>query len=313
MARCCSLVLLLSFTGHAYADSYQNPAQAAKAQDWNAVRSLIQEGASINSALADKSTALSWSVHWNDVQTIESLIQLGADPNLANDFGITPLYLACENRSFPVIDSLLQAGANPNAATWAGETVLMTCARTGNVDGVNALTTYGADINAKEPERGQTALMWAAAEKHSAVVESLVEIGAEINVRSRKVGLPPQILSPTYSEYSFFPKTKGDFSALMFAAQSGDLGSIQALLAAGADVNESTPEYGSALVLAAVNGHEDVALYLLEKGADPDITDGYGIAPIHWAIAEGISGVYGMPSRTDKFWIIPNSPRLVKA
>jgi ankyrin repeat protein len=305
--------MLMVVVGTVSAEDYQNPAQAAKAQNWNAVRSLIQEGASVNSALADKSTVLAWSVHWNDIQTIANLLQMGADPNLANDFGITPLYLACENRSFPVIDSLLRAGANPNAATWAGETVLMTCARTGNVEGVNTLITYGADIDTREPERGQTALMWAAAGNHSAVVESLIETGADIKARSRKVALPPQILAPTYSEYSFFPKTKGDFTALMLAAQSGDLGSVQALLAAGADVNESTPEYGSALILATVNGHEEVALYLLEKGADPDFTDGYGIAPIHWAIAEGISSVYGMPSRTDRFWIIPNSSRLVKA
>jgi ankyrin repeat protein len=313
MAWWCSLVLLLSIAGHSYADNYQNPAYAAKAQDWIAMQTLIRQGASLNSALADKSTALSWAVHWNEIQTIESLLQLGADPNLANDFGITSLYLACENRSFPVIDSLLQAGANPNAATWAGETVLMTCARTGNDDGVNALITYGADINTREPERGQTALMWAAAEKHSAVVESLIEIGADITVRSRKVTLPPQILSPTYSEYSFFPKSKGDFSSLMFAAQSGDLRSVQALLTGGADVNESTPEYGSALVLAAVNGHYEVALYLLEMGADPNMTDGYGIAPIHWAIQEGISFLYGQPHRTDRFWLMPNSKRLVQA
>jgi uncharacterized protein len=309
--RC--LLIMVTFVGQSVADSYQNPAQAAKAQDWNAVRSLIQEGTSVNSVLADKSSTLAWSVHWNNEQVTEYLLQSGADANLANDFGITPLYLACENRNFSIINSLLRAGANPNAATWAGETVLMTCARTGNVDGINALITNGANINTREPERGQTAIMWAAAEGHSAVVESLIEIGADIKARSRTVALPQQIHSPTYSEYSFFPKTKGNFTALMIAAQSGDLESVKALLMGGADVNESTPEYGSALVLAAVNGHYDVALYLLEMGADPNMTDGYGIAPIHWAIQEGISWLYGQPHRTDRFWINPNSKRLVKA
>lgn len=304
---------MLTFVGQINADTYENPALAAKAQDWIALSSLIQDGAPVNSSLADKSTALAWSVHWDNIQATESLLQKGADPNLTNDFGITPLYLACENRSFPVINMLLQSGADPNAATWAGETVLLTCARTGHLDGINALITHSANINTREPERGQTALMWAAAEGQSAVVESLIESGADIKARSRKVVLPPQILAPTYSEYSFFPKTKGDFTALMFAAQSGDLGSVQALLAGGADVNDSTPEYGSALVLATVNGHYDVALFLLENDADPNITDGYGIAPIHWAIQEGISFLYGQPHRTDRFWIIPNSKNLVKA
>jgi ankyrin repeat protein len=320
MARCCLLVLLVAFVDHVHAQSYQNSAQAAKAQDWDALAILLQEGANPlmdNSSkfdpLMDNSSALAWAVHWENLQAIESLLQSGADPDMANDFGITPLYLACENRNFPIINSLLNAGADPNAVTWAGETVLMTCSRTGNVDGINALITHGANINIRESERGQTALMWAAAEKHSAVVESLIEIGADIKARSRKVTLPPQILSPTYSEYSFFPKSKGDFTTLMFAAQSGDLGSVQALLLAGADVNESTPEYGSSLVLAAVNGHYEVALYLLEMGADPNMTDGYGIAPIHWAIQEGISFLYGQPHRTDRFWLIPNSKPLVQA
>ena len=313
LVRFCALVLMLTVSGHIDADSYLNPAEAAKAKDWNAVHSLLQEGAPVNAALADGSTILAWAVHWNDVSTTEHLLQSGADPDLANDFGITPLYLACENRNFSIINLLLRARANSNAATWAGETVLMTCARTGSVDGVNTLLTHGADINAREPERGQTALMWAAAESHSAVVESLVETGTDIKARSRKVTLPPQIFASTYSEYAFFPKTKGDFTALMFAAQAGDLGSVQALLAGGADVNESTPEYGSALILATFNGHEGVALYLIDNGADINITDGYGISPLHWAIQEGISRLYGMPSRTDKFWIIPNSPRLVEA
>ena len=308
-----SLLFMLTAASQIYAENYQNPAEAAKEQNWNAVHSLLQEGASVNAALADGSTVLAWAVHWNNIATTEHLLRSGADPDLANDFGITPLYLACENRNFPLINLLLRAGTNPNAATWAGETVLMTCARTGSFDGVNALLTNGADINAREPERGQTALMWAAAGKHPAVVESLVETGADIKARSRKVTLPPQVFSPTYSKYAYFPETKGDFTPLMFAAQVGDLESVEVLLSGGADVNESTPEYGSALVLATFNGHYDVALFLLEKGADPNMTDGYGIPPLHWAIQEGISGLYGMPSRTDKFWLIPNSPRLVKA
>lgn len=311
--QCCLLLLLLTAARITNADNYRNPADAAKAQDWTAVRTLLKDGAPVDSAQADGSTALAWSVHWNDIQTAEHLLKAGADPDLANDFGISPLYLACENSNFPAIDLLLSAGANPNAATWAGETVLMTCARTGSVDGVNALLTKGADINASEPERGQTALMWAAAEKHSAVVESLGEAGADIKARSLKVALPEQVFAPTYSEHVYFPKTKGDFTALMFAAQSGDLGSVKALLAAGADVNESTPEYGSALVLAAMNGHEELALFLLEQGADPNMTDGYGVTPLHWALQEGISRLYAMPSRTDRFWIIPNSTSLVKA
>ena len=46
----------------------------------------------------------------------------------------------------------------------------MTAARTGRVEAVRALLAHGADVNAKEPLRGQTALMWAAAENNTDVV-----------------------------------------------------------------------------------------------------------------------------------------------
>ena len=37
------------------------------------------------------------------------------------------------------------------------------------------LIEYGAAVNAKEPTQNQTALMWAAAERHSDVVQALID------------------------------------------------------------------------------------------------------------------------------------------
>ena len=46
-------------------------------------------------------------------------------------------------------------------------------ARTGRLDAAKALLARGVDVNAKL-EGGQTAIMWAAAEGHLAVVEALI-------------------------------------------------------------------------------------------------------------------------------------------
>ncbi len=86
------------------------------------------------------------------------------------------------------------------------------------------LIARGADVNAAEPSQNQTALMWAASERHPEVVKVLVEHGADLQARTRK-----------------------GFTALHFAAREGDLESARLLLAAGTDINiRSQPAAGAA-------------------------------------------------------------------
>ena len=95
---------------------------------------------------------------------------------------MTPLSQACTNGSARFIELLLNAAANPNTPIATGETPLMTCARTGNADAVAMLIVHGADVNGKEPTQNQTALMWAAAEQHPKVLQTL--IGAKADLRA---------------------------------------------------------------------------------------------------------------------------------
>src|SRR6185295_5071048 len=65
----------------------------------------------------------------------------------------------------------------------------------------------------------------------------------------------------------------GSWTPLMYAARQGSLESTKALLAAGADMNQTDPDGATALVLAIINANYDVAAALIEKGADPNIGD----------------------------------------
>ena len=311
------LVLLLSVSSLSAAGDLRL-VEAAKKGDRSAVRTLLEEHADVNAPQADGATALAWAAHRNDLETAEQLIRAGANVDAANDYGVTPLALACTNRNAVMVEKLLEAGADPNAAQWTGETVLMTCARAGSVDAVKSLLTYGADVNAAETRKGQTALMWAVAQKHADVVRTLVEKGADVNAKSRALEVIKPMVAVTYSKHVHFPKWMGGFTPLMFAARVGAEDSARILLAAGANVND-TPEAdglgeGSALVVASASGHEELALFLLEQGADPNATDGYGITPLHWAMKEGLRGLVGGRSlATDRFWYNPNMQALVKA
>ena len=286
---------------------------AARDKDAAQVRSLLAAHTDPNSAQADGTTALSWAAHWNDEELSKLLIAEGADPNRANDFGYTPLWQACNNGNAPLVELLLKAKASPNVKLWTGETALMTCSRTGTLNGVKALLARGADVNAKENERGQTALMWAAARKYPLVVKALIDGKANVRERSKVMENYTPMKSRAYNQNHYLPKYKGGFTPLMFAAQAGDLESVKLLLAAGADVNDATPDDGNTLVLASQNAQEDVALYLLEKGANPNSADGFGITPLHWSMQRSIELLYGRPKETDKFWTLRNMPELAKA
>ena len=95
--------------------------------------------------------------------------------------------------------------------------------------------------------------------------------------------------------------------------KQGDLESARILIGAGANVNEPHPEHGSPLVVAMASGREAVARLLLEKGADPNIKDAWGLSPLHYALHEGFLKLQGASQKpTDKVgWERPNMTAMI--
>jgi ankyrin repeat protein len=259
--------------------------QAVKNKDLTAVRALLKQRVDVNATEGDGTTALHWASHRDELGIADALLRSGARANAANDFGATPLHLACTNRSAPMVERLLAAGGNPNASLLNGETVLMTCARAGDARAVKALLARGADVNAKEREHQQSPLMWAAAQRHPAVVQLLIEAGADI--RARSLTYPQTVVGEQTQragrEELNYTVLRGGATPLLFAARAGDVESARLLLKAGADANESQPDGVSALVLAAHSGNGPVGAVLLEHGADPNAF-GSGYTALHAAI-----------------------------
>jgi ankyrin repeat protein len=206
---------------------------------------LLKERIDVNAARADGVTALLWAARWDDRDALKLLLRAGARVNAADDHGVTALMLACENGSEPAVNQLLDAGADPNAAQANGLTPLMTAARTGNLGVVKALLSHGAQVNAATAATHETPLMWAVAERHLDIVRALVENGAGVR-----------------------PTPQQDFSALMRAAENGDIETAKVLLAAGAGVNDAGADGTSPLTYAIVAGQSAFARFLLDQGAD---------------------------------------------
>src|SRR5882762_8086919 len=188
---------------------------AARRDDTAAIRALLRDRADVNAPDVDGTTALQWAAERDNVDAVDLLVRAGADVTIANRYGVSPLLVACTNGNAAIIEKLLQAGADPNTMSSEGETALMTAARTGRVEPVKLLFAHGAKVDTKEQMRGQTALMWAAAENHAEVVKTLIEIGADVTTRS-----------------------KGGFTALLFAVRAGSRDAVQALIAHGGNPND---------------------------------------------------------------------------
>jgi ankyrin repeat protein len=242
--------------------------EAVKKGDHKAVRELIQNHADVNSAQPDGSTALILAANSNDMESADLLIKAGANVNARNEYGATALFAACNSDNTVIVKLLLGAKADPNLALPLGETTLMCAVNRGNLDSVRALLEHGADVNAKETEGGQTPVMWAAANKNPDIVKILIENKADTQAQS-----------------------KGGSTALIFAAQQGDLVSTRALLDAGANPNQTGRRDAlTPLLLAAESFSAEVETYdnkvpilLADRGANTNAVDGGGYTALHYA------------------------------
>lgn len=262
-------------------------ADAAMKGDQTLVQSLLAEKADVNAAQGDGNTALHWAAYRDDMQLGQLLITAKANVMAKTRIGeMTPLHLAATNGNAEFVQVLLKAGANPNVANGNGTTPLMLAAAAGRVEAIKTLIDAGAEVNATDATNGQTAVMFAAAMNRAAAIKLLSERGANLKLVTKVAEVKPNNSDrqARAEERTRNVATVGGNTALHFAARDGNLAAIEALLAAGADVNQvSATDAMSPLVQAIINGRYDVAMYLLKHGADPNIvTKKAGLAPL-WA------------------------------
>jgi uncharacterized protein len=306
---CCAIVTVAAASEDRITD-------AARRGDKGAVRRLLGQKVDVNTPQGDGMTALHWAAYNDDAEVAKVLIAAGAKVEaMTRNGGLTPLMVAATNGSAEVLPILLAAGANPSVRATDGATALMMTAASGSVDSVKLLLDHGAEIDAKDTARGQTALMFAAAANREAVVRLLLKRGANAGLTSKlviperlgrganPVAPPSPSPSPTdrvaeaRANRRVAPTALGEWAALHFAAREGHVNAARALVEGGADVNQlNGADKSTPLVTAIVNGHYDLATFLLDKGADPNLANTDGLAPLYATIDMQFAPVVWQPN-----------------
>jgi ankyrin repeat protein len=236
-----------------------------------------------STAASDGTTPLHLAVRAGDAATVKRLLRAGANAKAANRYGVTPLSLAAEHGDAAIIDALLAAGADANGSLSSGQTMLMIAARTGNPDAIGALIARGANVHARESVLGENAIIWATVENHAAAIAALASAGADVNARSDVTRFPRRDYGDGKSgRFTVLPR--GGWTPLMYAARQDARGSLGALVKAGASLNAVDPDGTTALTLALINAHYEAAALLLDAGADPNVADARGMAPLYAAV-----------------------------
>ena len=234
----------------------------------------------VNAADPDGSTALLWATYQVDHELVRALLKAGASANVSNHFGSSPLTEAVKVGDADLVRVLLDAGADPNSPNPDNQTALMLASSIGALEIAELLISRGANVNAVESFRGQTALMWAAAGNHTDVIDVLIARGANVNLRAKYDDWLRQMTSEPRAQF----RQTGGLTALLYATRSGCFRCVIAIVKAGADVNQPNPDGITALINALNNRNYDIAMFLLDRGANPNAWDMSGRTPLYVAV-----------------------------
>ena len=266
-------------------------------------------------------TALHLAAKAGHDSVVAALLEAGSNANAATTTGsATPLHFAAVAGSAAAIVALLDHGAEVNAreSQW-NQTPLMFAAAGNRVDAIEALLAAGADttiaahvidIPAREqedrvssrrrgrPEHTQMPTIDPGRPDERGQARgargAIAERGAGQQVDRQDppepqvpTGVAPQerLLGTTEIDplsYADLVGSHGGLTALLLAAREGNAEAVAALLGGGADINRvSAADHTSPLLMASINGHFDLAIWLLEQGADPTAASEAGAMPLY--------------------------------
>lgn len=211
-------------------------------------------------ALAGKLTD---AVKTMDVAQVRSLLATGENVQ-EKVHGGYPLNVAASNGPVEMVAVLLEAGADIERPNREGLRPLHNAVIHGRKDIVALLLKSGAVVDAKE-NWGRTALLSFAATggTDNEIARMLLAAGADPRLE--------------------VDKSDDGYVALQWAAETGNTGLAEMLIAAHVDVNHKNTLGWTPLHQAVLNVHPDIVRLLIAHGADVNLRNNVGNTPVFYA------------------------------
>jgi ankyrin repeat protein len=297
------------------ADVNAPQADGATAIQWAAYKNdlemadlLIHAGANVKAANHDGATALYLASIAGSAPMMDRLLKAGADVNERGPEGETPLMLAARNGRVDALKVLLDHNADVNATDkLRGTTALMWASEQVHPDAVKMLIEHGANVAAASnvdtkggkaylaPTISQRLESSLGAKGQAKGVRGDFGFGADQPARAKApaktaAGGNAEDLQAAADEAAGLAsfgrqtdKNGGGLTPLVYAARENCIECAEALVKAGADVNQTTHYGWTPLLTATQNRHYKLAAYLLERGANPNLANNGGWTPLYLA------------------------------
>ncbi len=263
------------------------------------LNALLENGGNVNET-DSKGKSLLYIAHtilierFNEFRSkmFTSLVRKGANVNITDEDNI-PLLLVYVNRGLTFYSGLLiEHGAKLSVTDRKGNGPMHLAVKSNRYQIVSLLVKKKVPITTRGNE-GNTPLHYAVKNKSAAITSLLLKGGANVNIKNNAgytpVHLAVQLRNKPILEELI--KNKADLksingygnSLLMEACKLEDyqtnkatLEIIDTLIKGGAGINQKN-RYGNTPLMYAINRQNATLVkYLLEKGANPDITDSRG-------------------------------------
>ena len=261
--------------------------EAARDENINKAKELIDAGADVNYATRRTGqTPLIIASTNGNLELVKLFISKGAEIDSKDRYDYTPLIIASHDGRVDIVKELIKHSANVNAADDEEITALMHASEGDHVDVIKILIEAGADIRELNDE-GADALIYAAKNGAIKAVKLLLDEGADPYLEDDD-GMSP-FLHAVFNNYSEIVKLFLEediidpnrrylhgFTALMYAAIHGHEDTLNVLIEGGADLNRQNDKGMTALMNAVKNEQVEIVKLLLKAGADPEIKDKKG-------------------------------------